>query len=114
MPGVAKGEPISYDINIPYKDLSEDTVSKIKHPEHNRSWDPVWFDLLPPFDFEDPALRVQDKSLPELHEAGFKLSRITPRLGSVVSRIQLNKPSSAAKDELAYLITQRKVLAFEN
>ncbi|KAI1871545.1 uncharacterized protein JN550_004539 [Neoarthrinium moseri] len=114
MPSVVEQEPITYDINIPYKDIDDDTLSRIKYPAYMPNWDKVWFEPLPPFEFQDPALRVKDISLPELHKAGLKLSHITPKLGSVVSGIQLNELSDGAKDELAYLVSQRKVLAFED
>lgn len=111
---ITANEPISYDINIPYKATSNNVPSHIKYPEYMPNWDKIWFEPLPPFKFDDPALRVKDTLLPELFKAGIKLKHITPGLGSYVSGLQLNKLSDAAKDELAYLITQRKVLAFED
>ncbi|RYP61291.1 hypothetical protein DL769_007772 [Monosporascus sp. CRB-8-3] len=66
------------------------------------------------FTWKDPALRVTDTSLLELHKAGLKVTHITPKLGSYISGIQLNQLNDAAKYELAWLIPQRKVLAFHN
>ncbi|KAI1098420.1 alpha-ketoglutarate-dependent taurine dioxygenase [Jackrogersella minutella] len=113
MPSATKEEVISYDINVPYK-ITDDTRNKVKYPEYIPSWDKVWFEPLPPFEFQDPALRVKDNSLPELHKAGIKVTNITPKLGSYVSGIQLNQLNDVAKDELAWLITQRRVLAFHD
>jgi sulfonate dioxygenase len=55
---------------------------------------------------------VKDKSLPNLLKAGVKVSHIQPALGSVMEGVQLRGLSDAAKDELAYLVSQRKVIAF--
>jgi sulfonate dioxygenase len=115
MPSITKEEEVlAYDVNVPYKDLTEETRAKTKYPDYIPTWDKIWFEPLKPFDFQDPALRVKDTSLPELHKAGIKISHITPRLGSVIEGIQLNKLSDAAKDELAWLVAQRKVLAFHD
>ncbi|KAI1082143.1 alpha-ketoglutarate-dependent taurine dioxygenase [Whalleya microplaca] len=113
MPGDTKEQPIAYDINVPYN-ANGDTWSKVKYTEYMPSWDKIWFDPLPPFEFHDPALRMKDTSLPELHKAGIKVTDITPGLGSYVTGIQLNQLNNAAKDELAWLISQRKVLAFHD
>jgi len=111
--------PISYDINLPYgaADTSSKTTGSIKYKyaEYLPTWDPIWFSPLPPFPFEDPALRVHDTSLPNLLTSDVTISDIQPSLGSIVSGLQLsNSMSPAVKDELAYLISQRKVLVFPN
>ncbi|KAK3386817.1 hypothetical protein B0H63DRAFT_520893 [Podospora didyma] len=74
--------------------------------------DKIWFGPLPPFKFEDPALRVKDVSLPNLLKSSAKLTNIQPGLGVIVEGVQLNQLDDAAKDELAYLISHRKVMAF--
>src|SRR4051812_22372793 len=102
--------PIPYDINLPYNSLTEETSQTTKYPQYLPTWDKIWFDPLPPFEFNDPALRVKDTSLPNLLTADAKLSQIQPTLGSVVEGIQLTNLSKAAKDELAYLVSQRKVV----
>lgn len=102
---------VSYDINLPYSELSSKQPTT-KYPEYLPSWDPVWYNPLPLFTFEDPALRVKDKSKPNLLTEGVTIQNIQPRMGSIVTGIQLNKLSNAAKDELALLISERKVLAF--
>ncbi|PWY90699.1 alpha-ketoglutarate-dependent taurine dioxygenase [Aspergillus heteromorphus CBS 117.55] len=107
-----KDEPISYDINLPYVDVKGDSQAHTKYPKYLPSWDKVWFDPLPPFEYEDPALRVTDKSKRNLLTPGTKVSDIQPRMGSIVEGVQLNQLSDAAKDELALLIAERKVVAF--
>lgn len=116
MPKAAKSngsdQPISYDINIPYVDVSKEFHSRTKYPEYLPTWDKMWFDPLPPFEYDDPALRVTDKSKPNLLTDDVKLSHIQPRMGTVVEGVQLSQLSDAAKDELALLVAERKVVAF--
>lgn len=104
--------PISYDINIPYIDVDKKSQVKTNYPQYLPSWDPVWFDPLQPFKYEDPALRVHDRSKPNLLTPGVKVNHIQPKVGSVVEGLQLSQLSDTAKDELALLIAERKVLAF--
>ncbi|EED14348.1 alpha-ketoglutarate-dependent taurine dioxygenase [Talaromyces stipitatus ATCC 10500] len=105
-------KPISYDINIPYVSVSDDTKKNVKYSHYLPTWDKVWFDPLPSFEYQDPALRVKDKSKPNLLSSTAKVSHIQPCIGSIVEGVQLNKLSDAAKDELALLIAERKVVAF--
>ncbi|KAL4775916.1 hypothetical protein BDW60DRAFT_104052 [Aspergillus nidulans var. acristatus] len=107
-------EPISYDINIPYVDVSKDNHLRTRYPEYLPTWDKLWFDPLPYFDYEDPALRVKDKSKPNLLTPNVKITDIQPRIGSVLEGVQLSQLSAAAKDELALLVSERKVVAFPN
>ncbi|RJE26859.1 Alpha-ketoglutarate-dependent taurine dioxygenase [Aspergillus sclerotialis] len=104
--------PISYDINIPYVDVTKEFQGRTRYPQYLPTWDKMWFDPLPPFHYDDPALRVKDKSKPNLLTEGVKLSHIQPRMGTVVEGLQLSQLSDAAKDELALLVAERKVLAF--
>ncbi|KAF2114213.1 hypothetical protein BDV96DRAFT_548312 [Lophiotrema nucula] len=113
MPSRLESEaPISYDINLPYAPLHKEIDRKLKYPEYLPSFDDLWFEPLQPFHFEDPALRVKDKSLKNLLKPDVKLAPIQPRIGTVAEGIQLSKLSDTAKDELAYLISERKVVAF--
>ncbi|KAE8154373.1 hypothetical protein BDV25DRAFT_136070 [Aspergillus avenaceus] len=110
-----KETPISYDINLPYDTGNGGISAKAKHSKYAQyfpTWDKVWFDPLPPFEYDDPALRVGDTSLPGLLTEGVKVTHIQPILGSVVEGVQLGRLSDAAKDELAYLISTRKVVVF--
>lgn len=107
-------EPISYDINIPYVDVSKENHLRTRYPEYLPTWDKLWFDPLPYFDYEDPALRVKDKSKPNLLTPNVKITDIQPRIGTVLEGVQLSQLSAAAKDELALLVSERKVVAFPN
>ncbi|KAJ5864187.1 Taurine catabolism dioxygenase TauD/TfdA [Penicillium soppii] len=110
-PTTKKAEiPISYDINLPYREL--DREIKTDYPQYIPSWDPIWFDPLTPFDYEDPALRVRDKTKPNLLTETAKTTDIQPHLGTIVENVQLSTLTDAAKDELALLIAERKVVAF--
>lgn len=104
-------EPINYDINIPYVDVHSDKQLRTRYPEYLPTWDDVWFDPLPPFEYEDPALRA-DKSKSNLLSGDAKVTHIQPRIGSYVEGVQLSQLSEAAKDELALLVSERKVVAF--
>lgn len=84
----------------------------ITYPEYLPTWDKVWYDPLPPFHFEDPTLRIRDKSKPNLLTSNITISDIQPRMGNVVHGIQLNKLTDVQMDELALLVSERKVLAF--
>ncbi|KAL1977866.1 hypothetical protein VTN31DRAFT_725 [Thermomyces dupontii] len=105
-------KPISYDINIPYVTVSGESVAHTRYPQYLPTWDKIWFDPLPPFEYHDPALRVKDKSKPNLLGPGTKVNHIQPYIGSVVEGVQLSQLSDAAKDELALLVSERKVVAF--
>lgn len=107
-----KEVPISYDINIPYVDVPEDAHKHTRYPDYLPTWDKVWFDPLTSFEYHDPALRVADKAKRNLLTPGVKVAHIQPSLGSVVEGVQLSQLSDAAKDELALLVAERKVVAF--
>lgn len=111
---LASEAPISYDINLPYLSLGKDGEQNTQYPQYIPNFDEIHFEPLKPFDFQDPALRVEDKSLPNLLNSEVKLSPIQPRLGTVAEGLQLSSLSDKAKDELAYLIAERKVVAFPN
>jgi sulfonate dioxygenase len=110
----ARAIPISYDINIPYVSVAEGKETWTEYPEYLPTWEKVWFDPLTPFEYHDPALRVKDKTKPNLLGIGAKVSQIQPCLGSIVEGVQLSSLSDAAKDELALLVSERKVVAFPN
>lgn len=107
-------EPINYDINLPYVNVTKETLSKTNYPEYLPTWDPIWFDPLPYFDYEDPALRVKDRSKPNLLTPDAKISHLQPNMGSVIEGVQLSDLSDAGKDELALLVSERKVVAFRD
>jgi sulfonate dioxygenase len=105
-------ELISYDINLPYTGVAEETSQRTKYAQYLPNWDKIWFDPLTPFEYQDPALRVKDTTLPNLLTKGTKVSHIQPMLRSTVEGVQLTDLSESGKDELAYLISQRKVVVF--
>jgi sulfonate dioxygenase len=107
-----KSLPISYDINIPYVRVARESEGHTAYPHYLPTWEKVWFDPLPPFDYSDPALRVTDKTKPNLLTSNARVSHIQPSLGSIVEGVQLSQLSDAAKDELALLVSERKVVAF--
>jgi sulfonate dioxygenase len=105
-----------YDINIAYKRPEDSAVRNAAYPDYLPTWYPVSFPPLPPFEFNDPALRVTDTSLPNLlpRDGVGKLQDIQPGLGTVVSGVQLDQLSKTGMDELAWLVSKRKIVAFPN
>ncbi|KAL3423786.1 Alpha-ketoglutarate-dependent sulfonate dioxygenase 4 [Phlyctema vagabunda] len=104
----------TYDINVPYSkpDDLETLRGRTEFPEYLAVWEPnLWFDSdFPVFEYHDPALRA-DKAKPNLFQPGVTIKHITPRMGSVLTGIKLETLSPAAKDELALLISERKIVA---
>ncbi|KAJ7914322.1 TauD-domain-containing protein [Mycena leptocephala] len=107
---VAEDPVITYDINLSYHDASLEKPV-IKHPEYTPTWNKIWFDKLPPFEFSDPALRA-DKQKTNLLTSSTVVEDITPKMGTVLRNVQLSQLSDQAKDELALLISERKIVAF--
>ncbi|KAJ7119716.1 alpha-ketoglutarate-dependent taurine dioxygenase [Mycena epipterygia] len=101
---------ITYDINIPYNGVALQNTT-IKYPEYTPTWDKVWFDKLPPFEFVDPALRA-DKKKPNLLTPSVVMEDISPKMGTILRNVQLTQLSDKGKDELALLISERKIVAF--
>ncbi|KAJ4471972.1 TauD-domain-containing protein [Lentinula aciculospora] len=113
---IGSEKPISYDINIPYLAVNVEEQARIEagthYPQYLPSWDPTWFDPLPPFEFFDPALRADASKSTLLGGFSVKLTDMTPRMGTMVEGLDLSTLGSVAKDELALLISERKVVAF--
>jgi sulfonate dioxygenase len=111
----AKEELVSYDINIPYTAVSAEEKAKLESstnfPDYLPTWDQVWYDPLPIFPFKDPALRA-DPSKPHLGLGQLKVSEITPRMGTIIEGMDLATLTDIAKDELALLVAERKILVF--
>ncbi|KAJ3713885.1 alpha-ketoglutarate-dependent taurine dioxygenase [Lentinula raphanica] len=109
-------KPISYDINIPYLAVTEEEQVRLqaraKYSQYLPSWDPVWFEPLPPFEFSDPALRADASKATLLRGSDIKLTDMTPRMGTVIEGLDLSTLNDGAKDELALLVSERKVVAF--
>lgn len=112
-----KNGGVSYDINLPYKPPAEADLDKAKSrtefPGYLPTWDKIWFEECPPFEFEDPALRAS-RDKPHLIRAGVEISHITPKMGSVLTGVKLEKLDDSAKNELALLIAERKIVVFRD
>ncbi|EJD50589.1 alpha-ketoglutarate-dependent taurine dioxygenase [Auricularia subglabra TFB-10046 SS5] len=114
--GAAQEEkPISYDINIPYTKKTDEEQARMAahtpYPQYLPVWDKVWFDRLPLFKFEDPALRA-NPAKPHLLTESVKITEMTPRMGSLLEGIDLVTLDDTAKAELALLVAERKLVAF--
>lgn len=109
-------EVVSYDINLPYKPPTalqqEQARLRTDYPNYLPNFDRLWFDELPAFEYHDPALRA-DKLKPNLLRPGVMTREITPKMGTILSGVKLSELSDAAKDELALLIAERKVLVLK-
>jgi sulfonate dioxygenase len=112
---VADTKPkVSYDINVPYMPASGEYEARIKDrtefPEYLPVWEKgVWFDEVEEFEYHDPALRA-DKAKPHLLAAGVTTTPITPKMGTVLTGLKLEQLTPEAKDELALLVSERKVV----
>ncbi|KAI1268198.1 TauD-domain-containing protein [Xylariaceae sp. FL1019] len=64
------------------------------------------------FNFVDRGLAA-DKTKPRLlNDSNIKITRLTPRIGTEISGLQLSQLTSEQKDELALLIAERGVVVF--
>ena len=108
-------EVVSYDINLPYRPPTEADLEHAKarteYPEYLPSWEKVWFDEMPDFHHEDPALRA--KGTANLLK-GVDAKMITPKMGTILSGIKLEELDATAKNELALLISQRKIVVLRD
>ena len=110
-------EAISYDINLPYIPQTESEQIKARQrtefPDYLPTWDVTWFDKCPTFEYHDPALRA-DKSKPNLFQSGITARDITPKMGTILTGLNLKELTDAARDELALLISERKIVVLRN
>jgi sulfonate dioxygenase len=104
---------VSYDINLPYAPQSleeqERARQRTEYPDYLPNFEKVWYDTLPEFQYYDPALRA-DKQMPHLLHAAVGIRDITPKMGTILTGVKLETLSGAAKDELALLIAERKIV----
>lgn len=79
------------------------------------SWEQnTWFDSdFPKFPFNDPALRA-DPQKPHLLRSGVTIKHITPRMGSILTGVKLEGLTNKAKDELALLVSERKIVVLRD
>ena len=110
-------EGISYDINLPYKEPTaaqrEHARARTEYPDYLPNFDQVWFDKLPEFDYNDPAQRAC-KHKTNLLLPDVVLRDITPKMGTILTGVKLEELSNQAKDELALLIAERKVVVLRD
>ena len=110
-------EFVSYDINLPYKAPSESQQQHSKrrtdYPDYLPNFDNVWHGELEEFEFSDPALRAHGRKPNVLHE-GVSMRDVTPKMGTILTGVKLEKLSDAAKDELALLISERKIVVLRD
>ena len=108
---------VSYDINLPYAPQSEvehkQARLRTEYPDYLPNFDKVWYDPLPEFEYHDPALRA-DKSKPHLLRHGISIRHMTPKMGSILTGVKLEELSNAAKDELALLMVERKIVVLRD
>lgn len=109
---------ISYDINLPYKAPSAEYLDRVSRrtefPDYLPTWEPnIWFDEVPKFDFHDPASRA-DRTKPHLLRPGVTVRQITPKMGTILTGVKMQDLSHAAKDELALLIVERKIVVLRD
>ena len=106
-------EVVSYDINLPYRPASDSEQEKARlrteYPEYLPNFDPVWFPKLTEFEYHDPAKRAIETK-PHLLLPGVIVRDVTPKMGTILANVKLNNLSDSAKDELALLICERKVV----
>ncbi|KAH8668159.1 putative alpha-ketoglutarate-dependent sulfonate dioxygenase [Tricladium varicosporioides] len=107
---------VSYDINVPYMPPTGEYERRIKDRTEFPEYLPVWekdtcFEPVQGFEYQDPALRA-DKRKPHLFTPGVKAQAITPKMGTVLTGVKLEDLCQAGKDELALLISERKVVVF--
>ncbi|KAJ5150858.1 uncharacterized protein N7482_010110 [Penicillium canariense] len=79
---------------------------------------PVWdygeqFSPLEPFTHIDRG-KDANPSFEDLLTEGSKIQKLTPTIGSEVTGVQLSRLTPAAKDQLALLVAQRKVVVFRD
>lgn len=125
----AKFDPVknsNYDIHF-HKETDEidadgiyivnrQSAALAEHPEYLPTWNPEEkYEALKFFAHEDPGSRA-DPALPHLFPKGseHKAKKITPKLGTQVTGVQLSQLSSEGKDELALFVAQRGVVVFRD
>lgn len=83
------------------------------YPQYLPKWEPNFFKPMPPFNFTDPGVRA-DPSKRNLLLPGVITTPISPKMGTEVTGLQLSSLSSQQRDELALLVSERKVVMFRD
>ncbi|KAL5044863.1 hypothetical protein BDW71DRAFT_215490 [Aspergillus fruticulosus] len=92
----------------------EDGTTDAKYPHYLPVWDHS--DNLPPLEpytHNDPGQNA-DPSLKDLLTPGVTAKKLTPTIGTEITGVQLSSLTDKAKDQLALLAAQRKVLVFRD
>ncbi|KAK2785314.1 hypothetical protein FQN52_008510 [Onygenales sp. PD_12] len=92
----------------------ENGTTDAKYPHYLPVWDHA--DQLPPLEpytHQDPGKNA-DPSLPDLLLPGVTFKKLTPTTGTEITGLQLSSLLNPAKDQLALLAAQRKVLVLRN
>ena len=108
-------EPVSYDVNLPYKAAaSKGAKARTEFPEYLPSWDDKEFhEEIGEFKYQDPALHA-NMQLPLLYQEGVTMTDITPKMGTIVTGLKLEELNDTAKDQIALLVSHRKVVVFRD
>jgi sulfonate dioxygenase len=67
-----------------------------------------------PFDFHDRGLDADQAKPNLLNHPDVSLTRLTPRIGTEISGVQLSELTDAQKNELALLVAERGVVVFRD
>ena len=90
------------------------TNPETQYPHYSPAWTPDHeYPPLEAFEHHDHA-KDADPTFPSLNSSSAHISHMTPSTGSEISGIQLSSFTPQAKDELALLVAQRKVVAFRS
>ena len=103
---VQKESVISYDINLPF-DSATASADRTEFPEYLPVFEKVFHPDFPEFEYNDPALKADPKK-PHLFSSGVTAKAVTPRMGTILTGLKLEKLCQKGKDELALLISERK------
>ena len=114
-PSQNQEDAVSYDVNLPYKPVDNGVAhNRTEFPEYLPSWeDKTFHHESSEFDYVDPATRAAD-DLPNLLHPGVTMMDITPKMGTIVTGVNLHGLSDPAKDELALLIVKRKIVVLRD
>ena len=109
--------PKIYDVNLPYKAVeNREAHQRTEFPEYLPSWDDrdFYHDHHLEFPYRDPASRADIKMPNLLKSPKVEVQDITPKMGTIISGVNLRTLSDSARDELALLISKRKIVVFRD
>lgn len=87
---------------------------KTQYSQYFPSWTPNQkYPMLDSFEHHEHA-KDADPTFPNLKPTSAHIKHLTPSTGSVITGIQLSSLTRQAKDEIALLVAQRKVVAFRS